>query len=239
MLNTTAKQIAEKWVTNLSLREDVIDTINPAYLEELNRHFQQLLTASEKATIRSRYEREIQSILKDYSLKLVVPLKQAQNRKSRVSASLIHPRPHSAFLATAFLGQSFAVADKPVADCVKETLEAIGLSVVTGEKPLADSISEKLKRRINAQHIFVGLFTRRDKLVGKRVWSTSGWVIEEKAYALAQGKRLVLLKEDGVNNIGGLPGDLEYLEFTRDRLDFLVRRLIQLFDISVVGLRAD
>src|SRR5262249_51394195 len=122
---------------------------------------------------------------------------------------------------TAFLGQSFSPKDKPVADCVKETLEAIGISVVTGEKPLAASISEKVKKRINGQHIFVGLFTRRDKLARKKAWSTSGWVIQETEYAHAQGKGVILLKEDGVDNIGGLHGDLEYLEFTRSRCTFL------------------
>lgn len=57
------------------------------------------------------------------------------------------------------------------------------------------------------------MFSRREQLTPKS-WSTSGWVIDEKAYALAHDKKLVLLKEEGVDNIGGLQGDYEYIEFS-------------------------
>ena len=48
-----------------------------------------------------------------------------------------------------------------------------------------------------------------------------------------------MLKEDGVDNIDALQGDHEYLEFTRDRVDYLLRRLLQMFDIRAVGLRSE
>jgi hypothetical protein len=57
--------------------------------------------------------------------------------------------------------------------CVTDVLEAIGIRVVTGEKPKADRISNKVKAAIEGQHIFVGIFTRRDKLAGKNEWNTS------------------------------------------------------------------
>ncbi|HEV8595762.1 MAG TPA: hypothetical protein VGR51_09560, partial [Thermoplasmata archaeon] len=65
----------------------------------------------------------------------------------------------------------------------------------------------------------------------------SPWLIDEKAFAVAKNKRLILLKEDGVNSIGGLQGDYEYIEFSRNRLNELVVSLVQVFELKVVGLR--
>jgi len=238
-LKTAAAKISEKWLTNISIDSEFSQVIDSDDVADLNVHFQRLLTASEKSAQRSSYEVPIQAILKDFSLKIVVPLKQAQSQgPSSLSRRVMAPKKED-FSATAFLGHSFAADDKIVVDCVRDTLETIGIRVTTGERPTNKSVSEKVKRRIEGQHIFVGLFTRREKIAGKKRWAASPWIVDEKAYALGKGKELILLKEDGVDAFGGLQGDQEYLEFTRDRLDFLVRRLILLFDVSVVGLRAD
>ena len=111
------------------------------------------------------------------------------------------------------------------------------MTVVTGEKPRADKISEKVKRLIDAQHIFVGIFTRRAKLEGKNVWTTSEWVLDEKAYAYGRGRKLVLLKEADVDSIGGIQGDYEFLPFTRSNFHEVIVKLIQLFSVSIAGLR--
>ena len=108
---------------------------------------------------------------------------------------------------------------------------------MTGEKTKADAISEKVKRFIEEQSIFVGIFTRRDKIARKPEWTTSAWVLDEKAYAVGLQKRLILLKEQGVGSIGGIQGDYEYIEFTRDALENLSVRLIQLFELTNNGLR--
>src|SRR3970282_434064 len=113
----------------------------------------------------------------------------------------------SASVASAFVAQSFSADDARVTSCVHATLEAIGVRAVTGERPRADSISEKVKKLIEEQDIFVGVFTRRDKISRKQEWTTSAWVIDEKAFAFARQKKLVLLKENGVGSIGGIQGD--------------------------------
>ena len=238
-LKATAGRIAEKWLTSISISPEFTQVVESDDVADLNVHFQRLLTNSEKSAQRSSYEVAIQAILKDFTLHVVVPLKKAQTpSSSSPSRPLIRP-PTEESSPTAFLGHSFSPDDKIVVDCVKGTLETIGIRVTTGERPTNSSVSEKVKRRIDGQHIFVGLFTRREKIAGKKRWSASPWIVDEKAYALGKGKELILLKEDGVDSFGGLQGDQEHLEFTRDRLDFLVRRLILLFDVSVVGIRAD
>jgi hypothetical protein len=55
------------------------------------------------------------------------------------------------------------------------------------------------------------------------------WVVDEKAYAFSKEKRLVLIKEVGVQSSGGLQGDWEYLEFERDQMAELLIKLVQLF----------
>ena len=71
----------------------------------------------------------------------------------------------------------------------------------------------------------------------KQEWTTSLWVIDEKAYAVGKQKKLILLKEQGVGSIGGIQGDYEFIEFTRDALSLLVVRLLQVFDFPTIGLR--
>jgi hypothetical protein len=116
-------------------------------------------------------------------------------------------------------------------------LEALGVKPVTGERPKADFISEKVKRLIEEQSIFVGIFTRRDKIARKPEWTTSAWVIDEKAYAVGRQKPLILLREQGVGSIGGIQGDYEYLDFSREALEGLALRLVQLFEVANNGLR--
>jgi hypothetical protein len=229
----TAAQLAETWLVEVATNQAVGVAIGSAALADLNVHFQRILTYAEHATQRSRYEVELRSILTNYSVKVIVPLKQSRGRSLNTPVAL----PGSMIAHSAFIGQSFAAADKRVNQCVFDILDALNIKIVTGEKPKADSISEKVKQLIEEQSIFVGIFTRRDKIARKPEWTTSAWVIDEKAYALGRSKRLILLKENGVGSIGGIHGDYEYLEFSRDSLETLAIRLVQLFELTNNGLR--
>jgi hypothetical protein len=116
-------------------------------------------------------------------------------------------------------------------------LRSIRGTWATGEKPKADHISNKVKGLIEQQPIFAGIFTRRDKVARKAEWTTSAWVIDEKAYAVGLQKRLILLKEQGVSSIGGIQGDYEYIEFSRGALERAIVTLIRLFAITNNGLK--
>src|SRR5207245_8058493 len=174
-----------------------------------------------------------------YTANLVVPLMQGSGKLPATNSPVLVPAQNvdaEGFRATAFVGHSFANNDRPIVRIVTDALEAIGIEVVTGEKPRADRISNKVKALIDGQHLFVGIFTRRDKLVGKKEWSTSAWIIDEKAYA-SRSKKLILLKEAGVESIGGIQGDHEYIEFSRENFGEALTSLLQLFDVTVNGLR--
>ena len=53
----------------------------------------------------------------------------------------------------------------------------------------------------------------RHKLKDDGMYTTSPWLLEEKGAALALGKRIVLMIEDGVDDYGGLQGDWQRIHF--------------------------
>ena len=130
---------------------------------------------------------------------------------------------------------SLAVARSQSRTVVSSAAEASSLP--SGEKPKAERISEKVKKLIDDQHLFVGVFTRRDKIARKREWTTTAWVVDEKAYAVGKGKKLILVKEEGVGSIGGIQGDYEFIEFRRERLEELLVKLLQVFDVNAAGFK--
>jgi hypothetical protein len=245
-LRLRASRCAETWMVEVGVRQDIRGVVSSDYLADLNVQFQRLLSFAEHATQRKRYDTSIGAILKKFTLDLIIPLKQARSGAAPVAT--IHAPMENAdrtpdnacgsFISSAFVGHSFLPGDKRVASCITQVLSAIGISVVTGEAPKVDRISEKVKRLIDEQYLFVGVFTRRDKIARKREWTTTSWVVDEKAYAVGKSKRLILLKEEGVGSIGGIQGDYEFIEFNRDRLEELAVRLIQVFEVGVVRLNS-
>lgn len=241
-LKTRSTALAESWLTDISRHSEIARCVSTKYLAELSVHFQRLLLWAERATVRKRYDEEIKAILKDYTASLLIPLLQCQGTETAAAGNLTRGAPAQdaepeTFSPTAFVGHSFGKDDLSLADSFIRVLEAVGITVATGDKPLTDRISEKVKRRIEKQHIFIGIFTRRDKLDGKNLWTTSTWVIDEKAYALGKNKKLILLMEAGIDSIGGIQGDYEFIEFSRDQLEHAILRLLQLFNFSVESMR--
>ncbi len=170
-----------------------------------------------------------------------MPLKRLRSSNTQQQISMTQGaniiKSQISFTPSAFVGHSFSANDKKMNHCITQTLTALRINVVTGEKPKADIISEKIKRLIEDQYLFVGVFTCRDKIARKNEWTTSSWVIDEKAYAVAKQKKLILFRETGVVSIGGLQGDYEFIEFSRNRLENLVVRLVEILDVQTRGLR--
>lgn len=223
-----AAQLGERWAVEIAPREDVRQVVGEDVVGDLSIEFQRLITYSEQASQRARYETSIRSILRNFRNRVVVPLKQARYKGVAPAATATHQATHPQQSTSVFVAQSFLPADAVVNSAVGRLIEAWGFTVVTGEKPKADTVSKKVRERIEAASLFLGIFTRRDRLKGRREWTTSSWVIDEKAYALAKGKRLILLRESGVQSIGGIQGDYEYIEFVREDLVDLVIKLLQI-----------
>jgi hypothetical protein len=248
-VRSTAARLAEMWMVALAQRPEIVKTIPTDYRADLAVHFQRLLTFSEHASKRSRYESEIKAILEKFTLELIIPLKRLrtlneagtvgpQGEQSPVQVLSPPKTGPDSFVSTAFVGHSFLPSDEAVFKCIVQTLEAIGIHVATGEKPRAERISEKVKKLIEAQYLFVGVFTRRDKIARKNEWTTSAWIIDEKAYAVGKNKKLILFKEDGVGSIGGLQGDYEYIDFSRETLQIALVKLLEMFELSTIAVRS-
>jgi hypothetical protein len=231
-LRREAAALAERGLVDLASAEQFANAVGTEVTADLNIEFQRLLTASGKSATRATYEDALSGILDDFARRVVIPIKQVGARTFPAPRTSTHSvdLPKSAFL-----GHSFDANDSQVVACVRDSLELIGIEVVTGERPRADRISEKVKTLIDAQPMFVGLYTRRQKIARQKNWTTSAWVIEEKAYAVAMRKKLLLIKEDGISSIGGIQGDYEYIEFRRDELHAIVLKILRLFRIRVEG----
>jgi hypothetical protein len=221
-----AAQLGERWVVEIAPRDDVRQVVGEDVVGDLSIEFQRLITYSEQSSQRGRYETSIRSILRDFRNRVVVPLKQARY-KGVAPTTATHQATRPQPFTSVFVAQSFSPTDAVVNSAVGRLVEAWGFTVVTGEKPKADTVSKKVRDRIEAASLFLGIFTRRDRLKGRREWTTSSWVIDEKAYALAKGKKLILLRESGVQSIGGIQGDYEYIEFVREDVVDLVVKLLQ------------
>ncbi len=242
-LKSNAARLAESWMVNIGPRREVQNVLSADVLGDLNVRFQRLLTFSEHATKRSRYDTEITVILKRFSLEVLIPLKQAvaagaaevpQTDSTAASRS-------DTFSGSAFVGHSFAPADEVVNTAVISCLQNLGIAVETGNKPKADRISDKVRRLIDRQFIFVGIFTKRDKIARKSEWTTSPWVIDEKAYAVGVNKRLVLLSEgagdlvDELDDPDFLPPAMQGIAENRPNKNaFFAKRDLQLKRIIIV-----
>ena len=109
-----------------------------------------------------------------------------------------------------FLSYRFAETD--YIDGLKTLLEREKFSVTTGQDANT-FISQAIIERIKLCEFFVCLMTRADEKIDG-TYTTSPWLLEEKGAAIALDKRIVLMVEDGVKDIGGLQGDWQRIDLT-------------------------
>jgi hypothetical protein len=239
-IKAEAKRISEDWVTQLAGARIIVDAIEEDLRANLSVAFQRLYNAADKSAKRSTYDEIIKDINDALSANAILAIKTVARKPHSIAPLLTRaeaPLVVADKFSTAFVGHSFLPIDLPVAHGVIDMLAAVGVIAVTGEKPKAERISEKVKDLIDSQEIFVGVFTRRDKLQGRNKFTTTTWVLEEKAYAIAKKKRLILLREEGVETIGGLHGDHEYIEFSRTDIAAMLVKMLRMFSIRTIGLR--
>jgi hypothetical protein len=230
-------KIAEIWMVDIAPKSGVVEALGDDTIADLNIQFQRLLTYSEQSTLRKKYDAAVKNILSDFRAHVIIPLKQRRDQDT--DGTIQSPRTFAAAkkgaIDSIFVGHSFSKEDEIINDVVLRFLVTYGLRVLTGERPSANTVSAKVRSRIEQCDAFLGIFTRRDKIARKEEWSPSPWIVDEKAYALAKNKKLILLRELGVQSIGGLQGDYEYLEFDRANTGDLLVRLLE----TLKGLESD
>ncbi len=142
--------------------------------------------------------------------------------------------------ATAFVAHSFADEDRQVVERVSQFLSKLGVTCDSGHRAEPRSVSEKVLARLLAAELFVGIFTRRDKKPDDTRYTTSPWLIEEKAAASKPVQTAApFFVEEGVEkDIGGLQGDYEYIRFNRaDLADALIRAMDYVLAVTMVPLQ--
>ena len=112
---------------------------------------------------------------------------------------------------------------------MEELLRDVGFETLTGDRPEARGVAQKVRSRIEAADVFVGLLTRRHPIPSGG-YTTSPWVIEEKGYFLGLGanRPIVIVVEEGIavpSETGGLAGDLEYIALERFDPDSAMKKL--------------
>ena len=119
---------------------------------------------------------------------------------------------------TAFVARSF---DPGVEQRIRPILEFLttyrkaGFFCETAEPAEVESVSKKVQRLISEKDVFIGFFTRQYPLYSftpklssafrvlcgdlePQGWGTVPWVLQESGYAIAARRRLILLREAGV-----------------------------------------
>ena len=112
--------------------------------------------------------------------------------------------PRSVFL-------SYRFAEKEYVGGLAELLQQQGFEVVTGQSSNT-YVSRSVIDRIRQSAFFLSLMTCADAKADG-TFTTSPWLLEEKGVALAFGKPLVLMVEEGVSDFGGLQGDWQRIHF--------------------------
>lgn len=133
---------------------------------------------------------------------LLDAVRDSVNRSQSRLIDVANPR--SVFLSYRFAEEEYVAG-------LAELLRQNNFEVVTGQSSNT-YISRSIIDRIRESAFFLSLITRADAKADG-TFTTSPWLLEEKGVALAFGKPLVLMIEEGVSDFGGLQGDWQRIHF--------------------------
>lgn len=166
--------------------------------EKINRLQQELSSIQRKTSKEKENINVPMSILRDIQEQLASLKKVHEGKTSFV-------KPKSVFL-------SYHFADKEYLEGLKVLLEENGFVIKTGQDANT-FISQAILEGIRSCEFFVSLMTKADEKKDG-TFTTSPWLLEEKGAALAMGKKIVLMVEENVSDMGGLQGDWQQIRFT-------------------------
>ena len=167
----------------------------------------------------------------------------------------------------AFIGHSFDPKDKNVVNEIMTFFPKHGIPCEDAEISENKDISDKIKKKIDRNEIFVGIFTIEqeikqlnlaqeipkkslfEKLGIKKspqnlsqniapIFTTSNWVIQESGYAIGKSKEIILLVERGVYKFPELQGDKEIIPFDRNSLAPALIRLLEIIQDVKLGMKS-
>ena len=117
-----------------------------------------------------------------------------------------------------FVAYGYNERDQWVKDMVFPIIEAFGAEVVTGDQTYEGSIPENVRSSIERSDALIGFTTRRDPQ-NATMSPTHQWVVSELASAVTLNRRVVEVREQGVDPQGGLHQGLQRINYDEQARD--------------------
>lgn len=140
----------------------------------------------------------------------------------------------------AFVGHSFTEDDEKLNNTFLKYLDQIkemqiGFTWDHAKAAEPKELAEKVMSLVRDKNLFIGICTKKErvifpnklercwirrKIIGSHerefLWKTSDWILQEIGLAVGREMDLILLVEEGLRTLGGLQGNIEYIEFNRN-----------------------
>jgi hypothetical protein len=124
-----------------------------------------------------------------------------------------------------FVGFGYNERDRWVPELVFPLIRAFGCEVVTGEELQGQQITDEVRRRVEGSDALIAFRTRRGDPDAGGVYRTHRWVEDELALAIGARLRVAEVREEGVDDQGGLAGDRQWISYSEEERDKLLVEL--------------
>ena len=151
----------------------------------------------------------------------------------------------------AFVAHSFSETDKELIGIFVEHFNSLassfpGFTWDHAQQAEAESVQTRCWLKSKAKTFFIGICTRTECAVNPMAlsrlpilktmtfkesegqWKTSDWIIQEVGLAVGRGMKVIIFLENGVRELGGLFGDIEYIGFSRRNPQASFDKLLQM-----------
>lgn len=155
---------------------------------------------------------------------------QKEHKELAEVVSILEP---SVSKKTVFLAYSYRSEDDEFVSGFKRMIERFGFNVLDGKADQLGSISQAILNKIRQSDFVVIVMTKRDEKKNRK-YTTSAWLLEEKGAALALGKKVAMMVEEEVDadDIGGLHGDDQRFQFSRNNFAAKAMDVLEILDKS-------
>jgi hypothetical protein len=114
-----------------------------------------------------------------------------------------------------FVGFGYNEQDQWIEERVFPVLQGMGFTVVDGKDMHGQELSAEVKSRIEQSDAAIGFFTIRAGQENAE-FNSHIWVRDEMVHAVAKGKPILPVKEDGAKLPPGLLGNRQYIPLNRN-----------------------
>jgi len=119
-----------------------------------------------------------------------------------------------------FVAYGYNQRDEWIPELIFPIIRAFGDEPVTGDDLQGELITEAVIESIRRSDALIAAATRRgDQPDATGKWPTHRWVTDELSQALALRKRVVEIRETGVDSQGGIAGDRQRIEYDETKRD--------------------